>query len=144
VSALTILSELSERGIKVTPRGENVTVSPKDALTPDLVERIKSEKPALLSELEKIRREAGNDWEEIANDPKQLKAFCELLMIGDMRWKGITPGHYTSTTVCKHCGPVSIWDGCPTEVNGCPWCFNRHAGLPIPVANNKRRKELES
>ena len=132
MSALTILSELSERGIKVTPRGENVTVSPKDALTPDLVERIKSEKPALLSELEKIRREAGNDWEEIAKDPKQLKAFCELLMIEDMRLKGVTPDHYTSTTTCKHCGPVPVWEGCPPEVNGCPWCFNRIKGLPIP------------
>ena len=132
MSALAILSELSDRGITVTPNGENVTVTPKDAMTPELVKRIKSEKPALLSELEKIRREAGNDWEEIANDPKQLKAFCELLMIEDMRLKGVTPDHYTSTTECKHCGHVPIWEGCPPDVQGCPWCFNRIKGLPVP------------
>lgn len=132
MSALAILSELSERGIRVTPNGKNVTVTPKDAMTLELISLIKSEKTALLRELEKVRKEAGDDWEKIAGDPKQLKAFYELLMIGEMRAKGVAPDHYTSTTVCSHCGPVPIWDGCPPEVQGCPWCLNRHAGLPIP------------
>ena len=132
MSALALFSELSERGIKIRPNGRNVTVSPECALTPDLRARIKSEKPTLIRELEKVRREAGADWEEIASDPKQLKAFYELLMITEMRAQGIAPDHYTSTTTCKHCGPVPIWNGCPPEVQGCPWCMNRHKGLPIP------------
>ena len=138
MSALALFSELSERGIKIRPNGRNVTVSPERALTPDLRARIKSEKPTLIRELEKVRREAGADWEEVASDPEKLKAFYELLMITDMRAQGIAPDHYTSTTTCKHCGPVPIWNGCPPEVQGCPWCFNRHKDLPIPrIINNE-------
>ncbi|MCZ6677602.1 MAG: hypothetical protein O7E52_10160 [Candidatus Poribacteria bacterium] len=132
MSALALISEFSERGIKVRPNGSDVVVSPKDALTPDLVERIKVEKPTLIRELEKLQKEAGKDWDEIANDPAQLKAFAELSMIVEMREKGSCPAHYTSTTDCRHCGPVPIWKGCPPQVNGCPWCLNRHKGLPMP------------
>ena len=132
MSAMPLISELSDRGIKVRTEGSDVVVSPEKALTPDLVERIKGEKHTLIKQLEKIRQDAGDDWDETASDPKKLKAYYELLMISEMRLQGIAPDHYTSTTTCKHCGPVPIWEGCPPEVLGCPWCFNRHKGLPIP------------
>ncbi len=135
MSTLPLISELADKGIRVRPEGSNVVVSPEKALTPDLRKRIKREKPALIRELERVRRDAGSDWDEIANDPEKLKSYFELLMISDMRCKGIAPDHYTSTTTCKHCGPVPIWNGCPPEVQGCPWCMNRHKGLPIPGAN---------
>ena len=136
MSALALISEFSELGIKARPNGRDIAlVSPKGVLTPDLVKRIKAEKPGLLCELEKIRKEAGEDWGEIANDPAQLKAFAELLMIEAMRSKGVAPDHYTSTTTCKHCGPVPIFEGVPEKVSGCPWCLNRHAGMPMPGAN---------
>jgi hypothetical protein len=108
MSALAILTELSDRGIQVQPKGENtVFVSPKDKVTPDLIERIRAEKPTLIPALERIRYRAGDDWHEVAADSRLLKAFCELLLIEDMR----------------------------RQVKGCPWCFNRHAGLPIPKVN---------
>ena len=132
MSARALIAELSERGIKVIPNGPYVTVSPKKALTPDLLRRIKREKLVLLRSLEKVRREAGEDWDEITNDPKQLMAFYELLMISEMRSQGVAPDHYPSTTTCNQCGPVPIWEGCPPEVQGCPWCFNRIKRLPIP------------
>ena len=132
MSALPIFSELSDKGLRVRVDGLDLILSPKKHLTPSLASRIKQEKPALIRSLQEIKQKAGEDWDEIANDPEQLKAFCELLMIGDMRSKGIRPDHYTSTTTCKHCGPVPIWDGCQPEVQGCPWCFNRIKGLPIP------------
>ncbi len=132
MSALALISELYERGIKIRPNGRNVALSPERSVTPDLRKRIKREKPALIRELERVRRDAGSDWDEIANDPEKLKSYFELLMISDMRTKGIAPDHYTSTTICKHCGPVPIWSGCPPEVQGCPWCMNRHKGLSIP------------
>ena len=135
MSALPLISELADKGIRVRPEGDNVVISPEKALTPDLRKRIKHEKPTLIRELERVRRDAGSDWEEIANDPEKLKSYFELLMISDMRSKGVAPDHYTSTTTSKHCGAVPIWNGCPTEVQGCPWCFNRHKGLPIPGAN---------
>ncbi len=132
MSALPIFSELSDKGLRVRVDGPDLVLSPKKALTPNLASRIKKEKPVLIQSLEEIKRKAGSDWDEIADDPAQLKAFAELLMIGEMRERGIVPDHYTSTTTCNHCGPVPIWDGCPPEVLGCPWCFNRIKGLPIP------------
>ena len=116
-----------------------MVLSPKKALTPNLASRIKKEKPVLIQSLEEIKRKAGSDWDEIADDPAQLKAFAELLMIGEMRERGIVPDHYTSRTECKKCGTVPIWLGCPPQVNGCPWCFNRIKGLPMPNKHDTTR-----
>ncbi|MCH8074152.1 MAG: hypothetical protein IIA09_19640, partial [Proteobacteria bacterium] len=132
MSALPLISELSDKGIRIRVDGPDLVLSPKKALTPNLVSRLKNEKPALIQSLKELRRKAGADWEEIAGHPDRLKAFTELLMIVKMRENGITPDHYTSETECKQCGPVPIFEGCPSMVAGCPWCFNRHRGLPIP------------
>ncbi len=134
MSSLPIFSELSDKGLRVRVDGPDLVLSPKKSLTPNLASMIKKEKPALIQSLEEIKRKAGSDWNEIADDPEQLRAFAELLMIGEMRQKGICPDHYTNTTECKRCGPVPIWPDCPPQVDGCPWCFNRHKGLPMPNA----------
>ena len=81
---------------------------------------------------EEPKKAAGDDWDEIKDDSTQIQALSELLIIERMRLKGIAPDHYTSTTTCKHCGPVPIFEGCPPEVQDCPWCFNRIKGQPIP------------
>jgi hypothetical protein len=133
MSALPLLIEFSEKGIKVRVEGSDLALTaPKGALTSSLVSRIKEEKTELLISLDKIREKAGDDWLEVAKDPAQLKAFADLLAIEDMRQQGIVPDHYTATTVCRRCGPVPIWEGCAPVVAGCPWCFNRIKGLPIP------------
>ncbi len=139
MSALAIITELSDKGLRVRVDGPDLVLSPKKALTPNLASRIKKEKPVLIQSLEEIKRKAGSDWDEIADDPAQLKAFAELLMIGEMRERGIVPDHYTSRTECKKCGTVPIWLGCPPQVNGCPWCFNRLQGLPMPSKHDTTR-----
>ncbi len=87
-----------------------------------------------------LQERAGPDWEEISKSPEQLKALAELIMIEDMRHRGIVPDHYTATTNCKHCGPVPIFEGGWPESDGCPWCFNRIKGLPMPTT----RAQLEN
>ena len=134
MSALPIFSELSDKGLRVRVDGPDLVLSPKKALTSKLASRIKKEKPALIRSLQEIQRKAGADWDGIANDPAQLKAFAELLMIEEMRQRGIVPDHYTSETDCKNCGTVPIWQDCPPQVDGCPWCLNRLKGLPMPNA----------
>ena len=135
MSALRLLIEFWDKGIKVRVEGSELALKvPKGVLTPCLVSRVKNEKPALLVSLDKIREKAGDDWMEVFNDPARLKAFADLLAISEMRERGIIPDHYTATTECKRCGPVPIFEGCPPEVGGCPWCFNRLKGLPIPSA----------
>ncbi len=74
----------------------------------------------------------GADWNEIAAKPIELNGFFNLLSVTYTRQRGETPVHYTSVTTCERCGAVPIWVGCATKVKGCPWCFNRAAGLPIP------------
>ena len=104
--AQALISELSDRGITVRPNGPNVTLSPKRHLTPALLDRVRREKTQLIQGLEKVRKEAGLDWDQIASDPQQLKVFYELMMISEMRELGIVPDHYTATTECEHCEVV--------------------------------------
>ncbi len=133
MSALPIISEMSNHGISVRIEGNDLSLSaPKGTLTPQLLSKFRSKKSALLRSLLEMREKAGSDWEEISSDPTKLKAFTELVMIVDMRQQGNVPDHYTATTECSHCGTVPIFEGCPPRVHGCPWCFNRIKGLPIP------------
>ncbi len=133
MSALPIISEISEQGITARLEGDEVTLSgPKGTLTPEVIHKLKSMKPELLRSLQELQERAGPDWEEVSGDPVKLKAFAELVMITDMRHRGIVPDHYTAITECSGCGKVPIFEGCPPTVDACPWCFNRLRGLPMP------------
>ena len=101
MSALPIFSELSDKGLRVRVDGSELVLSPKKALTPNLASRIKKEKPDLIRSLEEIKRQAGPDWNEVANDTEQLKAFAELWMIKDIRHRGSVPAHCKVTTTDK-------------------------------------------
>ena len=86
------------------------------------------------SEISPVRAE----WSELLeNDNEELTAAelpvaIEMIEISKMRERGVIPDHYTAETECKHCGPVPIFAGCPPIIIGCPWCFNRIKGLPVP------------
>jgi len=62
----------------------------------------------------------------------EVQAFCLALECSRTRAAGQRPSHYTKRAVCAACGPVWLWEGAPPQVLGCPWCFNRSNGLPIP------------
>ncbi len=133
MSALAIITEITDQGITARVDGDEIALSaPKGTLTPDVLVKLKSKKPELLRSLKELQQRAEQDWEEISADSAKLKAFAELVMIEDMRRQGIVPDHYTATTNCKHCGPVPIFEGCWPESDGCPWCFNRLRRLPMP------------
>ncbi len=133
MSALPIIIEITDQGITARVEGDGVALSaPKGTLTPEVIAKLKSMKPALLRSLKKLQDRAEEDWDEISKSPEQLKAFAELIMIEDMRHRGVVPDHYTATINCKHCGPVPIFEGTWPESDGCPWCFNRLKGLPVP------------
>ena len=66
-----------------------------------------------------------------------LKALARAIQTRRMRERSEVPSHYTAVTVCAHCGPVPIFPGVAEQVQGCPWCFNRTKGLPIPKAPTK-------
>ena len=100
-----------------------------------------SEMPEALTDKTDKRASGSSvsEWSELFEtsidelEPDEVPVAAELVEIIQMRARGEIPAHYTSTTTCKHCGPVPIWNGCPPEVQGCPWCFNRNKGLPMPT-----------
>ena len=140
MSALAAISEFSKQGITARVEGDELVVSaPKGTLTPEVLAKLKSKKPELLRSLRELQERAGSDWDEVSANPTKLKSFAELMMITDMRHRGMVPDHYTATTNCKHCGPVPIFEGCWPESDGCPWCFNRLKGLPMPNKHDTTR-----
>jgi hypothetical protein len=81
-----------------------------------------------------MRALAGPDWPEVQADPALLESLAAAVQTRRMRERGEVPAHYTATTICAGCGPVPIFEGAPARVMGCPWCFNRAAGRPVPRA----------
>ncbi len=79
-----------------------------------------------------LKTAAGEEWPEIENDDATLEALAWAIQIRRIREQGEIPPHYTAVTVCAHCGPVPIFAGVAERVEGCPWCFNRITGHPIP------------
>lgn len=59
-------------------------------------------------------------------------AYARALIDAADRRAGYVPHDWTQACTCARCGPVLLWRGSPRHVLGCPWCFNRAAGLPIP------------
>jgi len=84
--------------------------------------------------VEELNCRAGDDWNEIKNDPNILEAFSKAALYSITRQKGLIPRDYTATTICKNCGEVPIDPSIRNDgyVLGCPWCLNRAKGLPIP------------
>ena len=139
MSALPIITEITDQGITARVEGNEIALSaPKGTLTPEVIAKLKSKKPDFLRSLKELQERAEQDWEEISADSAKLKSFAELVMITDMRHRGIVPDHYTATTNCKHCGPVPIFEGCWPESDACPWCFNRLRGLPMSNTTQPR------
>ncbi len=81
MSALPILSELSDKGIRIELEGSELAISaPKGVITESLVFRLRKEKPALLRSLIEVRKKAGEDWQEIADDSDKLNEANKLGM----------------------------------------------------------------
>jgi len=80
-----------------------------------------------------LREAAGDAWTEISQDSAQLIAFAGLEATRQIRESGAIPDSYVAMTLCNGCQrEVPIFVGCPPIISGCPWCFNRLKGLPIP------------
>ena len=86
--------------------------------------------------LAELKRLAGDDWPEFENNQTDLEHFANLVAARHMRERGEIPANYTAVTNCQSCGAVPIFAGVPETVIGCPWCFNRINGRPMPEVNN--------
>ena len=84
--------------------------------------------------LDEFMAASDKDWPRIKDDPAMLETLAWSIQTRSMRELGKIPSHYTATTVCVYCGPVPIFPGVGERVKGCPWCFNRIRGVPVPRA----------
>ena len=145
----TLIALYRRHGVVLTANGGRFDVkAPRGVLTPALIAKLKANKPALLQvlgqrrdgsihgvPLAELKSLAGEDWRWLNEDPARLEAFAQMVMTRRMRERGAVPSEYTAITECAGCGPVPVWAGCPPAVLGCPWCFNRLRGLPVPRHN---------
>lgn len=146
-----LLADLNSQGVRLRLDGSVLNASPRSKVTAAIKRIIRDNKAALVDYLSssapandpphhsydpaflgRLQTELGDDWDEISSDPAQLEAAAELLRTDECRRAGRIPPHYTATTICQGCGPVPIFEGTAGHVLGCPWCYNRTKGLPIP------------
>lgn len=76
------------------------------------------------------------DWQKGKLTAKSLSASAAALVQSQAMERGEVPRFYTSAATCRHCGPIWLWFS--GEVLGCPWCWNRIKGHPIPRPQSVR------
>jgi len=154
MSALPLIEECHDKGINIRAEGSEIVLSaPKGILTPDLVARVKEEKPALLASLGKaalrsvqcvdmlarklwrehydeLQQQAGDNWDLISNDPDKLMDFAHHEATRRILKDGRMPDTFTSEAHCRKCGLVPVDEGLSDEIAECPWCMN---GLTAPA-----------
>lgn len=151
MNAALSVKQLEAAGFRLSINGDKLHVEPVPA--PDLLERMRAAKPALLAELrlEAIATEAcrgltayltgeqllakcaPEDITEIERATDQLpflRAFATAVAWSAMRRQGIAPPGWDKAATCKLCGPVLLWGN--LTVAGCPWCWNRVHKVKIP------------
>ena len=126
MNALPLISELSDLGISVIVNGPDLNLdAPKGALTPRLVACIREDKQDVITALDRIRNELGEDWQEFSGNPAKLRAVADSLLTQIMRERGIVPDHYTATVHCETCDQdVPHFPLDANTVLACVWCLN--------------------
>ena len=76
------------------------------------------------------------DWQNGDVSDETLATFAASVVQRREMERGIRPAGYTEHATCRQCGPIWLWT--PGEVLGCPWCWNRTAGKPIPRPTSVR------
>ena len=99
----------------------------------------KNKPPSSLCDIpiDELKKEAGEDWQELVAEPDKLYAFADAISKQRLMEQGIVPDSYTAITHCKACGDVYVTPALVNNGNvlGCPWCWNRAKGLPILQPN---------
>jgi hypothetical protein len=102
-----LLADLTQRGIELVPHGDRLKYRPRSALTPDLLERLKTHKGALLQIL---RPAEGSEWPN-PTQPSQPQdpmheADAEPLALGPDGWPA---GSIEPPPPCPACGGLESW-----------------------------------
>ena len=157
MSAAETLAAAQAAGVPLGLDGTNLVVEANYAPPPELLDALRRDKPEILAllrtgdtgelpppsttseslklhglTLAELEEAAGEDWAEVRDDPAMLEALAHAVVMRRQRERVECPPHWTEHCECAGCGPVYLWPGSPAQVLGCPWCFNRAEGRPIP------------
>ncbi len=126
MNALLLISAFADSDASVVVTGSELTLNaPKGALTPKLVDRLRQDKADVLKWLAELRVILEEDWEEISQDPAQLRAAADSLMAQISRKQGVVPEHYTARVHCQNCSQdVPHFPVAGDTVGACVWCLN--------------------
>ncbi len=157
MSAVETLSAAQAAGVRVGLDGTDLLIEADCAPPPELLDALGRDKSEILALLRtrnrgeirspitttelpnlhgltfaELEEAAGEDWPEVRDAPAVLEALAHAVVTRRQREWGECPPHWTERCECAGCGPVFLWPGSPARVLGCPWCFNRAEGRPIP------------
>ena len=157
VRAAATFAAARAAGVRLGVDGTNLVVEANHAPPAVLLDALRRDKPEILAllrinesdeippsaaasespnlhglTLAEMEEAAGEDWPEVRDDPAVLEALANAVVTRRQRQRGECPPHWTAHCECAGCGPVFLWPSSPARVLGCPWCFNRAEGRPIP------------
>jgi len=168
VSAAQTLAAAQSAGVRLGLDGVDLLIESEQEPTPELLDALSRDKPEILAllrtrdtsevsppvtvaqfpslhglTLAELEEAADEDWPKVRVDPAMLEALAYAVVARRQRERGQCPPHWTEHCECAGCGPVYLWPGSPARVLGCPWCFNRSAGSPIPRPSLVRCSDCE-
>lgn len=128
MSAASLIEQARSFGADLIPMGGTLRVRARRPLPADLIAALKTHKAEVLDAL--YPPDNVTVTEPLTDAERRAVEYAEK--VATIRADGRVPPSYASTTYCAACGLVHIFDGAPSRVDSCPWCFNRTRGLPIP------------
>ena len=153
MSAAETLAAAQAAGVRLGLDGTDLLIESDREPPPHLLDALRRDKPEILALLStsdagegpplatttksanlhgltpaELADAAGEDWDEVRDDPAVLEALAHAVITRRQRERGECPPHWTEHCECAGCGPVYLWPDSPAHVLGCPWCFNRAEG----------------
>lgn len=117
VRSITRVAESQEsQGVAPELRARLLTLAEREGHAPAIVHR--------------LHAEDGTACVDLSDN--ELRAYLRALDRGAVMDAGKVPDGYTQPAHCGGCGPVWLWEGVPSRVVACPWCFRRKAGKSLP------------
>lgn len=156
MTAIRLLAELHDAGIRLAVNGEKIRAEPTRGTMPaPLLQRIADHKPALHDLLITPAGDTLRTLLDLAIDEglpaavlaglsakdlqacdelsrHTLAAFLRALARRQRMAAGEVPAGWTCPVACAGCGPVLLWPDAPHAVIACLWCQHRKAGRAIP------------
>jgi hypothetical protein len=157
VSATETVAAAQAAGVRLGLDGTDLLIESDREPLPYLLDALRCDKPEILAllrtddnddippspataeapnphglTLAELEEAAGEDWPEVRDEPAMFEALAHAVVTRRQRERSDRPPRWTEHCECAGCGPVFLWPGSPARVLGCPWCFNRAEGRPIP------------